>query len=267
MASVEEAFTRRTTASKAEYDQLAASLPGGETRSVAGYEPYPVVLVHGAGNTVRDLDGNEYLDLLNNYTSLVHGHSHPRITAAVAAALPGGTVFPAPHPAQGRLAGRLADRLPAVELTRFTNSGSEAAVLAARLARHVTGQEADRALHRGVPRHRGTVRRPVADRDPAAVQRYRGAAGRRRPDASARCSSSRSSAPAGWLAQEDFLHAVQESARERGARCSCWTRCRGSESLSRHARGAGPVARSRPDGEDHRRRAARRGCRRPGRPA
>lgn len=108
MASVEEAFTCRTAKSKAEHERLAASLPGGETRSVAGYAPYPVVLVHGAGSTVRDLDDNEYLDLLNNYTSLVHGHSHPRITAVVAAALPGGTVFPAPHPAHGRLAGLLA---------------------------------------------------------------------------------------------------------------------------------------------------------------
>jgi len=96
LASVEETYTHRTSKSKAFHDRIAASLPGGETRSVAGYDPHPVVLLAGTGQLVRDLDDNEYLDLLNNYTSLIHGHSHPQITAAVLGALPGGTVFPAP---------------------------------------------------------------------------------------------------------------------------------------------------------------------------
>jgi len=217
LASVEAAFTSRTRRSKAEYERLAASLPGGETRSVAGYEPYPVVLVHGTGNTVRDLDDNEYLDLLNNYTSLVHGHSHPRITAAVAAALPGGTVFPAPHPAQGQLAGLLADRLPAVELTRFTNSGSEASVLAARLARHVTGR--DRIVHFTGGYH-GTGER-FADPWPTVIRvPYNDAAALRAAvDETVGAVFAEPFLGSGGVvpAREDFLHAVQESARGAGA--------------------------------------------------
>jgi len=217
LASVEETFSRRTAMSKAEHARLAASLPGGETRSVAGYAPYPVVLLRGAGNTVRDLDGNEYLDLLNNYTSLVHGHSHPRITAAVAAALPGGTVFPAPHPAQGRLAGLLAGRLPAVDLTRFTNSGSEAAVLAARLARHVTGR--DRIVHFTGGYH-GTGER-FADAWPTVIRLpYNDTAALRAAvDESVGAVFAEPFLGSGGVvpAREDFLRAAQESARGAGA--------------------------------------------------
>ena len=86
------------------YRQACACMPGGETRSVTLYQPYPVVLAEGQGALVRDLDGNEYVDVLNNYTSLVHGHAFGPVVAAVSAALPAGTVFPAPPPAQVRLA-------------------------------------------------------------------------------------------------------------------------------------------------------------------
>ncbi len=217
MASIEAAFARRTAKSRAECDRLTASLPGGETRSVAGYQPYPVVLVAGAGNTVRDLDGNAYLDLLNNYTSLVHGHSHPRITAAVREALAQGTVFPAPHPAQGRLAELLAARMPAVELTRFTNSGSEAAVLAARLARHVTGRE--RIVHFTGGYH-GTGER-FADPSPTVIRLpYNDpAALRTAVDRTVGAVFAEPFLGSGGVvpAREDFLHAAQESARAAGA--------------------------------------------------
>ena len=217
MASVEETFTRRTTRSKAEHGKMAASLPGGETRSVAGYEPHPVVLIAGAGAVVRDLDGNEYLDLLNNYTSLVHGHSHPQITAAVSEALPHGTVFPAPHPAQGRLAQRLAARFPAVELTRFTNSGSEASVLAARLARHVTGRDRIAAFTGG---YHGTGERFADPWDTMLRLPYNDiAAVRAAIDSTVGAVFVEPFLGSGGVvpAREDFLHAVQESARAAGA--------------------------------------------------
>jgi glutamate-1-semialdehyde 2,1-aminomutase len=130
-----------TPTSAALHDRFVRVLPGGETRSVAHYEPYPVVIESGAGCHLRDVDGNEYVDVLNNYTSLVHGHAHPEVTAAIALTAGLGTVHPAPHLAQAELAELLTQRYPAVEQARFTNSGSEAAILAARLARHVTGRQ------------------------------------------------------------------------------------------------------------------------------
>jgi glutamate-1-semialdehyde 2,1-aminomutase len=148
-------FAARTGRSAEHYRQACAYLPGGETRSVTLYQPYPVVLAEGHGAVVRDLDGNEYVDVLNNYTSLVHGHAFGPVLAAVAAALPDGTVFPAPHPAQVRLAEMICDRYPAVPRVRFTNSGTEASLLALRIARAATGRRRivvfTGAYHGGVP--------------------------------------------------------------------------------------------------------------------
>jgi glutamate-1-semialdehyde 2,1-aminomutase len=148
-------FAARTSRSAEHYRQACAWLPGGETRSVTLYQPYPVVLAEGQGALVRDLDGNEYIDVLNNYTSLVHGHGFGPVVEAVAAALPAGTVFPAPHPAQVRLARMLCDRYPALQRVRFTNSGTEASLLALRIARAATGRRRivafTGAYHGGVP--------------------------------------------------------------------------------------------------------------------
>ena len=182
-----------------------------------GYDPYPVALMAGAGSRVRDLDGNEYLDLLNNYTSLVHGHSHPQITAAVREALPGGTVFPAPHPAQGHLAERLAARFPSVELVRFTNSGSEAAVLAARLARHVTGRQRIVLFSGG---YHGTGERFADPSDTVTRLQYNDeAAVRAAVDESIGAVFVEPFLGSGGVvpAHEDFLRAIQASARKAGA--------------------------------------------------
>jgi glutamate-1-semialdehyde 2,1-aminomutase len=140
MASIRETYLSRTSRSRNEQPRFTHTMPGGDTRSVARYEPYPIVLVSGDGAVIRDLDGNEYLDVLNNYTCLIHGHGHPAISSAIREAIPAGIVFPAPHLSQAALASHLIERLPAVDLVRFTSSGSEAATLAFRLARHVTGR-------------------------------------------------------------------------------------------------------------------------------
>lgn len=133
-------YSARTPASRALYHRFVAALPGGETRSVTFYSPYPLVLERGQGAHVVDADGNEYLDVLNNYTALVHGHAAPPIVRAAAAAMAEGTVFPAPTRHQLELAEAIVMRFPAVELVRFTNSGTEASLLALRLARRATGR-------------------------------------------------------------------------------------------------------------------------------
>jgi 4-aminobutyrate aminotransferase-like enzyme len=58
-------------------------MPGGDTRTVAFHAPYPLVITQGRGCRVQDADGRTYVDLLNNYTSLIHGHAHPAVVAAV----------------------------------------------------------------------------------------------------------------------------------------------------------------------------------------
>jgi glutamate-1-semialdehyde 2,1-aminomutase len=117
------------------------TMPGGNTRTATYYQPFPVVVARGEGCHVTDIDGNRYIDLLNNYTSLVHGHAHPLITDRLMQVISGGTVFPSPIEAQVELAERLVARLPSVDLVRFTNSGTEAVLWAVRAARAYTGRD------------------------------------------------------------------------------------------------------------------------------
>jgi len=134
-------YEARTPRSRELFERFRAHLPAGETRTITYYRPYPVVIARGEGPILTDVDGNRYVDVLNNYTSLVHGHAFPPIIEAIREAAAEGTAFPAPHPRQLEWAELLTERYPAVERVRFTNSGTEAAILAARIARRATGRE------------------------------------------------------------------------------------------------------------------------------
>jgi glutamate-1-semialdehyde 2,1-aminomutase len=134
-------YEARTPRSRELFERFRAHLPAGETRTITYYRPYPVVIARGEGPILTDVDGNRYVDVLNNYTSLVHGHAFPPIIEAIREAAAEGTAFPAPHPRQLEWAELLTERYPAVERVRFINSGTEAAILAARIARRATGRE------------------------------------------------------------------------------------------------------------------------------
>lgn len=139
-ATIYDEFLARSPKSAQLHERYRRSMPGGETRSAARYEPYPLAIVAGHGCRIRDADGNAFIDVLNNYTSLVHGHAFAPITSAIRNVLEDGIVYPAPHPAQAELAEFLVDRYPALERVRFTNSGTETAGLALRIARATTGR-------------------------------------------------------------------------------------------------------------------------------
>ena len=133
-------YRGRTPRSAEAFARAGRFLPGGETRSVTYYPPYPTVIVEGRGARLFDADGNEYVDLVNNYTSLVHGNAYRPATEAIAAALERGIAFASVHEKQVDLAEELVRRIPSVERVRFTNSGTEAGILAVRLSRHATGR-------------------------------------------------------------------------------------------------------------------------------
>jgi glutamate-1-semialdehyde 2,1-aminomutase len=116
-------------------------MPGGDTRSITFFEPFPLALARGEGCRIWDADGTEFIDALNNYTALVHGHAAPAILSAIAEQAPYGTVFPAPHELQAEVAERLCARVDSVERVRFANSGTEAVMLALRAARAITGRD------------------------------------------------------------------------------------------------------------------------------
>ncbi len=133
-------YTERTPQSRALDAQAKTSLPGGDTRWATYHLPYPIYMARGAGCTLTDVDGHTYLDFQNNYTSLVHGHAHPAITAAVQAQAVNSVVYGAPAEGQFQLADLLTKRLPGVDQLRYTNSGTEATMMAMRAARAFTGK-------------------------------------------------------------------------------------------------------------------------------
>jgi glutamate-1-semialdehyde 2,1-aminomutase len=127
--------------SRAYFERAVNSLAGGTTRTTVFFAPFPPVLVRGEGCWIEDLDGNRRLDFLNNYTSLILGHAHPAVVAAVVAQARNGTAFAAPTQTELRLAELICARVPSVERLRFANSGTEATLFAIRLARAFTRRD------------------------------------------------------------------------------------------------------------------------------
>lgn len=135
-------YKQRTPKCAAAYEEARRYLAGGECRSIAYFDPYPFTIDRADGYRYWDLDGNEYLDFLSNYTSLVHGHNHPRLVEAICDAARKGTAVPANLPEQTELAKLLTKRMKTVELVRFCNSGTEATMFAIRAAKAFTKKDA-----------------------------------------------------------------------------------------------------------------------------
>src|SRR5438067_9286497 len=115
-------------------------MPGGNTRTTVFSRPYPAYIASARGASVTDVDGQTRLDFVNNYTSLIHGHAHPRIIEAVSRQLALGTAVSFPTEAEVRLAELLVERVDSLEQIRFTNSGTEAVMMAVQAARAFTGR-------------------------------------------------------------------------------------------------------------------------------
>jgi len=138
---VVERYETGTPRSAALFERAVRVLPGGSTRTTIYTDPYPPYIERGHGATLVDVDGNAYLDFLGNYTSLILGHAHPEVVAAVEEQVRRGSAFAAPTRLEVELAEEIHARVPAIERLRFTNSGTEATMFALRLARAHTGRD------------------------------------------------------------------------------------------------------------------------------
>jgi glutamate-1-semialdehyde 2,1-aminomutase len=134
------AYARPDSRSARLWLQAQDVLPGGNTRTTVFMAPRPIYAAEGEGCWLVDADGDRRLDLLNNYTSLIHGHAHPAVTEAASRRLARGASFPLPTAEEIELAALLVERVPSVERVRFTNSGSEAVMMAIKAARGFTGR-------------------------------------------------------------------------------------------------------------------------------
>jgi len=132
-------FADRNPNSRRNYDEARQFLPGGHTRTVLAHPPFPLTFVSGRGATLCDIDGHEYIDFLGDYTAGLLGHSERRVLDAVTRALESNTSVGGVHPAEARLARLMCERFD-IERVRFTNSGTEANLMALTTALAVTGR-------------------------------------------------------------------------------------------------------------------------------
>jgi glutamate-1-semialdehyde 2,1-aminomutase len=136
------AYRARTPASADLAAQARDLLPSGIAHDARNVDPYGTYIARALGPHKWDVDGNKYVDYFGGHGALILGHSHPTVTAAAEAALAEGTQFGASHPREIGWARAIQRLVPSAERVRFTSSGTEATLMAVRLARAFTGRQA-----------------------------------------------------------------------------------------------------------------------------
>ena len=129
-----------TSKSAALYERAKQVLPGGVSRNTVLRSPHPFYAAHAEGCRVTDIEGVERIDFANNMASLIHGHSHPAIVAAVTEQLGRGTAFTLATEIEVAFAEHLLSRNDQFDKLRFVNSGTEATMTAVKAARAFTGR-------------------------------------------------------------------------------------------------------------------------------
>ncbi|MGA2007150.1 MAG: aspartate aminotransferase family protein [Solirubrobacteraceae bacterium] len=150
------ALNARTQGSAAMYARATRSLSGGVASSYQLRDPWPIYLRDGAGARVRDVDGTEYWDFHNGFGSMIQGHAHPAIVAAVRERVALGSHFAAVTEDAIIVAEELERRF-GLARWRFVNSGSEATMDAIRIARGLTGRETIMKIFGSYHGHHDTV--------------------------------------------------------------------------------------------------------------
>lgn len=129
-------------------------MPGGNTRTVLFSQPFPIRIDKAEGSRLSDIDGHSYIDYVGEYSAGIYGHSHPKLVAAVQDALAMGLNIGAQHVREVAFAEAVAERF-GLERLRFTNSGTEANMMAIAAARAFTGRDAIMPMIGGY--HGGTL--------------------------------------------------------------------------------------------------------------
>lgn len=149
LADAEERLCRANPNSLSRHREAMAALPGGNTRAVLWYRPFPIAVARGEGCYVDDIDGHRLVDLVSEYSAGLYGHSNPTIANAMKKAIDDGLALGAPNRYEARYAAAIVERFPAVERVRFCNSGTEANIMALSMARAITGRKKIIAMNEG----------------------------------------------------------------------------------------------------------------------
>ena len=140
MPTILEQYIATHPGSAERYREAVGIFPGGVTHDNRYAEPFPLYITHGEGPRKWDVDGHEYIDYVSGHGALILGHSHPAIADAVAEQIRRGTHLGACTDEEVRWARAIMNLMPAVERVRFHSSGTEATLMAMRLARAYTGR-------------------------------------------------------------------------------------------------------------------------------
>ncbi|MEV6325106.1 aspartate aminotransferase family protein [Nocardia sp. NPDC051787] len=138
---IRDEYRTRTPKSARLHEEAKSWLPGGDTRTINHFTPYPTFMDRGAGCVLTDVDGNEYLDFYNNMSATVHGHCHPALLAAAAEQIGKSSALGTPVAVQAQHAAVLCERVASIDKVRYCNSGTEATMLTLRAARAFTGRD------------------------------------------------------------------------------------------------------------------------------
>jgi len=125
------------------FERAKRVIPGGVNSPVRAFKSVggtPPFVASARGATLRDEDGNEYIDFVASYGPLLFGHAPDFVTDAIAAAAVRGTTYGGPTRLEAELAELIVKLVPSIEMVRMVNSGSEATTSAVRLARGATGR-------------------------------------------------------------------------------------------------------------------------------
>ena len=130
-------FAARNPESARLHEEARRFLPGGHTRTILAHEPFALTFVRGEGAALTDADGHEYVDLLGDYTAGLFGHGERRVLDAVDEARCGSSSsVGGVHPREAELARLMCERF-GLDRVRFTNSGTEANLMAITAARQL----------------------------------------------------------------------------------------------------------------------------------
>ena len=126
------------------HERAVAHIPGGVNSPVRAFGAVggvPRYITSGEGAYIRDVDGNDYIDLIGSWGPMILGHKHPEVIARTQEVLARGLSFGTPSPAEVELAEEIIRRVKPVEKVRLVSSGTEATMSAIRLARATTGRD------------------------------------------------------------------------------------------------------------------------------
>ena len=140
LTSIARQYIDKTPKSAALYKRARQLFPSGVTHDARYLEPHPVSIDRAQGSRKWDIDGNEYVDYFGGHGALLLGHNHPVIVEAVTRQLSRGTHLGASHELEVEWAELITQLVPCAEKVRLTSSGTEASLLAMRVARAFTGK-------------------------------------------------------------------------------------------------------------------------------